>query len=157
MGELKDRLRADLTTATKARDDVAKATLRMALSAISVAEVAGESARELTDDEVLRVLSKEARKRAESAEAFAGAGRGELAARERAEGDVLAAYLPAQLTDEELAALARRAVDEVATANGEPPGPRQMGQVMKVATASAAGRAGGSRLAAAVKALLIPG
>jgi uncharacterized protein YqeY len=156
VGELKDRLRTDLTTATKARDDVTKATLRMALSAISVAEVAGQSARELTDDEVLRVLSKEARKRAESAEAFAGAGRGELAARERAEGEVLAVYLPAALTDDELAALARRAVDEVAATNGAPPGPRQMGQVMKAATAAAAGRADGSKLAAAVKALLNP-
>jgi len=157
MSELKDRLRADLTAATKARDELTKATLRMALAAISVAEVAGESARELADDEVQRVLNKEARKRAESAEAFESAGRAELAERERAEGEVLAGYLPSQLTDDELATLARRAVDEVAAAAGGPPGPRQMGQVMKAATAAAAGRADGGRLAAAVKSLLIPG
>ena len=157
MSELKDRLRADLTAATKARDELTKATLRMALAAISVAEVAGESARELADDEVQRVLNKEARKRAESAEAFESAGRAELAERERAEGEVLAGYLPSQLTDDELATLARCAVDEVAAATGGPPGPRQMGQVMKAATAAAAGRADGGRLAAAVKSLLIPG
>src|SRR6478609_1994738 len=84
VSELKERLRADLTTAMKARDEVVKATLRMTLTAIGTAEVAGTQARELSDDEVLRVITKEAKKRVESAEAFAAAGRDELAARERA-------------------------------------------------------------------------
>ncbi len=154
MSELKERLRADLSAAMKARDTTAVGTLRMALSAISTEEVAGDTARELSDSEVVRVLTREARKRQESAEAFAAAGRKELARRERAEGEVLAGYLPAQLSEEELAALPARAVDEVAAELGERPGPRQMGQVMKVATAQAAGRAEGSRLAAAVKSLL---
>ena len=112
MSELKERLRADLTTAMKARDEVVKATLRMTLTAIGTAEVAGTQARELSDDEVLRVITKEAKKRVESAEAFAAAGRDELAAWERAEGEVLARYLPQQLTDDEFAAIARTAVEE---------------------------------------------
>ena len=155
MSELKQRLRADLTTAMKARDELVKATLRMTLTAIGNAEVAGTAARELSDDEVLRVIAKEAKKRAESAEAFAGAGREELAAKERAEGEVLAHYLPTQLSDDELAVIARTAVDETAAELGERPGPRQMGQVMKRANTAAAGRADGGRVAAAVKALLI--
>ena len=138
----------------KARDEVVKATLRMTLTAIGNAEVAGEEARELDDVEVRQVIAREAKKRAESAEAFAGAGRDELAARERAEGEVLARYLPKQLTDDELTEIARTAVDETAAELGERPGPRQMGQVMKRATAAADGRADGRRLAAAVKALL---
>jgi uncharacterized protein YqeY len=153
---LKEQLRADLTAAMKARDELVKATLRMTLTAIGNAEVAGAEARELGDDEVVKVITKEARKRAESAEAFAAAGRDELAAQERAEGEVLARYLPAQLSDEELTELARRAVDETAAELGGQPGPRQMGQVMKKATAAAAGRAEGGRVAAAVKALLVP-
>ncbi|GAA1244107.1 GatB/YqeY domain-containing protein [Pseudonocardia aurantiaca] len=154
MSTLKAQLRADLTAAMKARDELVKATLRMTLTAIGNAEVAGEEARELDDAEVLQVITKEAKKRAESAEAFAAAGRGELAAQERAEGEVLARYLPAQLGDDELAAIAREAVDQTAAELGEQPGPRQMGQVMKKATAAAAGRADGRRVAAAVKALL---
>jgi len=155
VSELKERLRADLTTAMKARDELVKATLRMTLTAIGNAEVAGTAARELSDDEVLKVIAKEAKKRTESAEAFAGAGRAELAAQERAEGEVLARYLPKQLTDDELAVIAQTAVDETAGELGERPGPRQMGQVMKRANAAAAGRADGGRVAAAVKALLV--
>ncbi len=156
MSTLKERLRADLTTAMKARDEVVKATLRMTLTAIGHAEVAGSVARELDDAEVLKVIAGEAKKRAEAAEAFAAAGRDELAAQERAEGEVLAGYLPTQLTDDELASIARDAVEETAAELGERPGPRQMGQVMKKATAAAAGRAAGGRVAAAVKALLVP-
>lgn len=154
MSTLKERLRSDLTAAMKSRDELVKATLRMTLTAIGNAEVAGDKARELGDDEVLAIIRKEAKKRAESAEAFAGAGRDELAARERAEGEVLATYLPAQLSDDELAEIARAAVERTAAELGERPGPRQMGQVMKNATAAAAGRADGRRLAAAVKSLL---
>lgn len=152
---LKARLRDDLTTAIKGKDELTKSTLRMALSAITAAEVAGDTARELGDDEVLKVLVKEAKKRAESAEAFDGAGRAELAGKERAEAEVLARYLPTQLSDAEVEALAERAVAQVATETGATPGPRQMGQVMKIATAEADGRAEGSRIAAAVKARLI--
>lgn len=155
MSTLKEQLRADLTAAMKARDELVKGTLRMTLTAVGNAEVAGTEARQLSDDEVLRVIAKEAKKRAESAEAFAAAGREELAAQERAEGEVLARYLPSQLSDDELAAIARTAVDETAAELGEQPGPRQMGQVMKRATAAAAGRADGGRVAAAVKSLLL--
>ena len=155
MSTLKEQLRADLTAAMKARDELVKGTLRMTLTAVGTAEVAGTEARQLSDDEVLKVIAKEAKKRAESAEAFAAAGREELAAQERAEGEVLARYLPSQLSDDELAAIARTAVDGTAAELGEQPGPRQMGQVMKRATAAAAGRADGGRVAAAVKALLL--
>src|SRR5690349_3148844 len=152
---LKERLRADLTTAMKARDELVKSTLRMTLTAVHNVEVAGTEARELDDAEVLQVITKEAKKRAESAEAFAAAGRDELAAQERAEGEVLARYLPQQLDDDELAALARDAVVAVEAETGQSPGPRQMGQVMKKAQAAAAGRADGKRVSAAVKALLV--
>jgi len=154
VSELKQRLRDDLTAAMKARDELVKGTLRMTLTAIGNAEVAGTEARELSDDEVLKVIAKEAKKRAESAEAFSAAGRTELAAQEIAEGEVLAGYLPTQLTDDELAAIAATAVAEVEADLGEKPGQRQMGQVMKKANAAAAGRADGGRVAAAVKALL---
>jgi uncharacterized protein YqeY len=153
---LKEQLRADLTAAMKSRDELAKATLRMTMTAIGNVEVAGSEPRTLDDAEVVKVIAKEARKRAESAEAFAAAGRDELAARERAEGELLARYLPSQLSDDELAAIARAAVDETAAELGSTPGPRQMGQVMKKATAAAGGRAEGGRVAAAVKALLVP-
>ncbi|MGH3932467.1 MAG: GatB/YqeY domain-containing protein [Pseudonocardiaceae bacterium] len=154
MAELKDRLRADLTTAMKARSTLTVATLRMALAAVATEEVAGSTARELSDDEVLTVLAREVKKRREAADAFAGAGRDELATRERAESAVLAGYLPTQLSDEEVAALVAEALAEVTGQLGERPGPRQMGQVMKVVTPRVAGRASGSRLAAAVRAAL---
>lgn len=154
MAELKARIRTDLTAAMRAKDVLVVSTLRMVLSAVQMEEVAGTTARELSDDEVLKVLAKEAKKRAESAEAFAGAGREELAVKERAEGEVLATYLPTQLSDEEVAALAADAVAQVAADSGQAPGMRQMGQVMKLAGAAAAGRADGARVSAAVKAHL---
>jgi hypothetical protein len=146
---LKAQLRSDLTTAMKARDELRSATLRMALAAITTEEVAGKVARELSDDEVLKVLNRELKKRKEASEAFAGAGRVAQSAREDAEGEVLTAYLPAQLTDEELQALVAAAVAETGAE-----GPRAMGSVMKVLTPRVAGRADGSRVAAAVKAAL---
>src|SRR5882724_6764846 len=152
---LKAQLRDDLTAAIKSRDELTKSTIRMALSAITSAEVAGDTARELDEPEVLRVLTREAKKRAESAEAFDAAGRGELASKERAEAEVLARYLPKQLTDAEVEALAEQAIAQVAADSGAAPGPRQMGQVMKAATAAASGRADGSRISAAVKARLL--
>ena len=152
---VKAQLREDLTAAIKGRDELTKSTLRMALTAITSAEVAGDTARELADPEVLKVLTKEAKKRAEAAEAFDAAGRAELADKERAEAGVLARYLPAQLSDAEVDAIADQAVATVAADIGATPGPRQMGQVMKVASAEVAGRAEGSRVAAAVKSRLL--
>ncbi|GAA1996559.1 GatB/YqeY domain-containing protein [Nakamurella flavida] len=151
---LKARLRTDLTASMKARDALTTGTLRMALAAVGVAEVAGDTARELSDAEVLAVLGKEVRKRKEAADAFAGAGRAELADKERAESAVLTAYLPAQLDDEELAGWVAEAVEQVAQDTGAPVTPRQMGVVVKAVQARAAGRAEGGRIAAAVRAAL---
>jgi uncharacterized protein len=154
MAKLKDRLRADLSTAIKSRSPITVATLRMALSAITTEEVAGATARELSDDEVLAVLAREAKKRREAAEVFAAAGRDELATRERAEGEVLAHYLPVQLGDEEVAGLVAQAVEDVAGRLGKRPNLGQLGLVMKAAMARVAGRAEGSRVSAAVLAIL---
>ena len=146
MAELKERLRADLNAAMRARDQVRMRTLRMALTSITNEEVAGASARDLSDEEVVKVLTREARKRREAAEAFGAAGREEQAAAERAEGKVLADYLPAQLTDDELTALVSAAIAETG-ASGMP----GMGQVMKLLTPRVAGRADGARVAAEVR------
>jgi uncharacterized protein len=146
VAELKERLRADLNAAMRARDQVRMRTLRMALTSITNGEVAGAAARDLTDDEVLKVLTREARKRREAAEAFAAAGRADQAAAERAEGEVLAGYLPAQLSDDELADLVAAAIAETG-ASGLP----GMGLVMKTVTPRVAGRADGARVAAEVR------
>ena len=146
MAELKDRLRADLNAAMRARDQVRMRTLRMALTSITNAEVAGAAARDLTDDEIVKVLTREARKRKEAAEAFSAAGRDDRAAAERAEGDVLAGYLPAQLSDDELAALVAEAIAETGAS-----GMASMGLVMKTVTPRIAGRADGARVAAEVR------
>lgn len=143
---LKERLQSDLTEAIRSRDELVAATLRMALTAVTTEEVAGKQSRVLGDDEVLTVLARESKKRREAAEAFDGAGRPELAARERAEGEVLAAYLPAQLSDEEIADLVRNAVAETGAS-----GPQAMGQVMKLVQPRVAGRAEGGRVAAEVR------
>ncbi|MEV0198712.1 GatB/YqeY domain-containing protein [Nonomuraea sp. NPDC050691] len=149
MSALKDKLKADLTASLKARDEVRLRTIRMALAAVNVEEVAGKEARELSDDEVVKVLTKESKKRREAAEAFRGAGRAEQADAELAEMAVLEEYLPAQLTDEELQALVDEAVAETGAA-----GPQAMGQVMKAVNPKVAGRAEGGRVAAAVRARL---
>ncbi|HEX3545341.1 MAG TPA: GatB/YqeY domain-containing protein [Mycobacterium sp.] len=151
MAELKDRLRSDLTNAMKSQDKLRTATLRMVLAAIQTEEVAGNQARELTDADIIKVLSREAKKRTESAEIYTQNGRGELAATEHAEGRIIDEYLPTPLTEAELADVVDTAIAQVAEENGERPGMRQMGQVMKAATAIAAGKADGSRLSAAVK------
>lgn len=130
------------------------AALRMALAAVTTEEVAGTEARELSDAEVQKVLTREVKKRREAAEAFAGAGRAEQAQAEQDEAAVLTDYLPKQLTDDELNTLVDAALAEVTTQLGEAPGQRQMGQVMKAANAKVAGRAEGGRVAAAVKARL---
>jgi uncharacterized protein YqeY len=154
MAELKARLQSDLAAAIKNRETVRMASLRMALAAVTTEEVAGDTARELTDDEVQRVLTREVKKRKEAAEAFAGAGRTEQAQAERDESAILSEYLPAQLGDDELESLVAAAVAEVTEQLGEAPGQRQMGQVMKAANAKVAGRAEGGRVAAAVRAHL---
>lgn len=149
MGELKDRLQADLTESMKARDELRTATLRMVLTAIGTEEVAGKAARVLTGDEELKVLAREAKKRREAAEAFRSGGAEDRAARELAEEEVLSAYLPAQLSDGELAELVAAAVAESGAE-----GPQAMGAVMKVVNPRVAGRADGGRVAAAVRAAL---
>ena len=146
MAELKDRLRADLNDAIRSRDQVRLRTLRMALTSITNEEVAGASARDLSDEEIVKVLTREARKRREAAEAFGAAGRAEQAAAERAEGDVLAGYLPAQLGDDELAELVAAAIAETGATDM-----KSMGQVMKTLTPRVAGRAHGARVAAEVR------
>ncbi|PZS18079.1 MAG: glutamyl-tRNA amidotransferase [Pseudonocardiales bacterium] len=146
MPELKTRLHADLNAAMKAREELTVATLRMALTAVTTEEVAGKQSRVLSDEEVLRVLTREAKKRREAAEAFDAAGRAELAERERAEGTVLDAYLPAQLGDDELSRLVRAAVLESGAAS-----PQQMGTVMKLVQPLVAGRADGKRVSDEVR------
>jgi uncharacterized protein YqeY len=149
MTTLKSRLQDDLTAAIKKRDELRSATLRMTLAAITKEEVAGTSARELSDDEVQKVIAREAKKRREAAEAFGKGGRAAQAEREQAEGEVLAEYLPKPLTDEELDVLVAEAVEEAKAAGAE--GPRAMGAVMKIVNPRIAGRAEGGRVAAAVK------
>lgn len=146
---LKATLHHDLTEAMRAQDKVRAGTLRMVLTAVTTEEVAGKSHRELSEEELLRVVAKEAKKRREAAEAYAGAGRPELADREEAELAVLEEYLPAQLGDAELKEIAEQAVAELGVS-----GPAAMGQVMKVVQPRVAGRAEGGRVAAAVRAAL---
>ncbi len=143
---LKQRLQDDLTAAIKSRDELVSATLRLTLSAITKEEVAGTTARTLSDDEVLKVIAREAKKRREAAEAFAQGGRPESAEREKAEGVVLAAYLPQQLSDEELAEIVRAAIAESGAQ-----GPKAMGLVMKTVGPKVADRAEGGRVAAEVR------
>ncbi|MBU3705774.1 MAG: GatB/YqeY domain-containing protein [Mycobacterium sp.] len=151
MAELKDRLRADLTESMKNQDKLRTATLRMMLAAIQTEEVSGKQSRELTDEEVLKVLSRESRKRGEAAEIYTQNGRGELAAEEHAEARIIDEYLPTPLTDAEVADVVDTAIAQVAEEMGERPSVKQMGLVMKAATAIAAGKADGARLSAAVK------
>ncbi len=151
MAELKSRLRADLTEAMKAQDKLRTATLRMLLAAIQTEEVSGKQARELSNAEVLKVLARESRKRGEAAEIYTQNGRGELAANEHAEARVIDEYLPTPLTEAELADAVDTALAQVAEELGERPGRKHMGLVMKAATAIAAGKADGAKLAEAVK------
>lgn len=150
--QLKEQLRADLTTAMKARDEVGSATLRMVLTAITNQEVSGKEAKTLTDDEVIAVLSKEAKKRRESVEAYQSADRPELADRESAELAIIAAYLPAPLSDDEVNALVTEAIAETGAT-----GMQGMGAVMKIVQPKTAGRADGSKVAAEVKRQLLGG
>lgn len=148
MGTLKDKLRTDLTASIKARDQVRSSTLRMVLTSITNAEVAGKESRELTDEDVLGVLSSESKKRREAAEAFADAGRTEQAAKERSEAAVIAEYLPEQLTEEEVTALVTATIDELGVRED---GMKAMGRVMGVLTPKTKGRADGGVVAAVVR------
>lgn len=152
MTTLKNTIKNDLTTAMKAGDEVAKSTLRMALAAITNAEVAGDEAVELTDDEVVKVLQAEAKKRAEAAEVYEGAGRAEAAAKERAEAEVLARYLPAAMGDDELAGVVAEEVASAAAAGQT--GMKAMGQVVKAVRARVGSSADGSKIADLVKSAL---
>jgi len=151
VAELKDRLRSDLTGAMKSQDKLRTATLRMLLAAIQSEEVAGKQARQLTDEDVLKVLARESKKRGEAAEIYTQNGRGELAAEEHAEARIIDEYLPTPLNDAEVADVVDTAIAQVAETIGERPSVKQMGMVMKAATEIAAGKADGARLSAAVR------
>lgn len=149
MSTLKEQLKADLTAAMRERDQVRAGTIRMALTAVTNEEVIGREHRELTDDDVLKVLAKEAKKRREAAEAYTSAGRTELAEVEQSELAVLETYLPKQLDEAELETIVREAV-AASGATGMP----QMGLAMKAANAAVAGRAEGGRVAGIVRKVL---
>ena len=146
---LKERLKTDLTEAIRARDEVRAGTIRIVLTSITNEEVSGKEARVLTDAEIITVLSREAKKRREAAEAYDSAGSKERGDRERAEGLVIAEYLPSQLSESELQEMIKAAIVETGAS-----GPSGMGQVMKVLSPKIAGRADGSKVSAAVKAAL---
>jgi len=146
MSDLKARLESDLRDAMKSRDELVTSTLRMAIAAVRTAEVAGKQARELSDDEVLGVLTKEAKKRREAATAFRDAGRTESADKELAEEEIIGRYLPVQLSDEEIAAIVSEALS-----TGGFTTQAQMGPAMKAAQAAVTGRAEGGRVAAEVR------
>ena len=143
---LEQQLRDDLTAAMRARDELVTATLRMVLTALQTEAVSGKAARELTEAEALQVVGREAKKRREAAEAYDAAGRVELAERERAEGEVLARYLPTPLTDAELTALVAEAISA-----GGLSGMGAMGAAMKAVTPRTTGRADGGRVSAEVR------
>jgi len=146
---LKDRLQSELTESMRDRDELRTATLRMALTAVRSEEVAGKVARTLSDDEVVAVLGREAKKRREAAVAFEGAGRADKARRELEELEVLQGYLPASMTDDDLAALVAEEVTAVAATGAT--GMAAMGRVMKAVQPRVAGRAEGGRVAAEVR------
>lgn len=146
---LKERLRGDLTEAIRSRDELTSGTIRMVLTAITNEEVSGKTVRELTEAEIVTVLSREAKKRREAAEAFDSGDRPEKAALERSEGEVIARYLPAQLSDSELKEMIAQAIKHTGAA-----GPAGMGLVMKELSPKIAGRADGGAVSAAVKAAL---
>jgi uncharacterized protein YqeY len=148
VSDLKDRLRSDLTASMKARDSLRSSTLRMLLTAITTAEVAGKEHRELGDDDVVGVLSTEAKKRRESAEAFGDAGRADSAAKERAEADIISEYLPEQL---DAAAVADLVTSTIAALGAAEEGMRAMGKVMGALQPQVRGRADGASVAAEVR------
>jgi uncharacterized protein YqeY len=145
---LKERLRTDLTAAMRSRDKVRSGTIRMVLTALTEAEVAGKEAHERSDEQALDVVVREAKKRREAHDAFEAAGRPELAAKEQAEAAVLADYLPQAMTADEVSALVRTAIEQSGAAEL---GVRGMGKVMGIVTPQTKGRADGSAVAAEVR------
>jgi uncharacterized protein YqeY len=146
---LKEKLQSDLTDAIRSRAEVKSGTIRMLLAAITTEEVSGKAARVLKDDEIITVLSREAKKRREAVEAYVAAKRDDLADKERAEGEVIAQYLPSQLSEEEIKKLIADAISETGAA-----GPAGMGLVMKVLSPKIAGKADGGVVSGLVKAAL---
>jgi len=149
---LKEKLQADLTSAMRERNEIRSSTLRMVLTSIRNEEVAGKQAKELSDAEIITVLSREAKKRREAAEAFDAAKASERAAAERAEGSVIAEYLPQQLTEAEIKGLILAAIQETSATS-----PAQMGLVMKVLQPKIAGKAEGGFVSSLVKETLAGG
>lgn len=154
MSEHKDRLRSELTASMKARDSLRSSTLRMALSAVTNEEVAGSQARELTDEEVVGVLAKEAKKRREAAEAYAAAGREESAQKEQAEADILAEFLPEPLTDADIRSMVTATIADLGVGDQ---GMKAMGRVMGALTPRTKGRADGAVVSAEVRRQLSAG
>jgi uncharacterized protein len=148
MAALKERIRTELTQSMRDRNKLRSSTLRLLLSAITTEEVAGDTARELSDDEVTSVLAREAKKRREAATAFGDAGRDELATKELAEEQVIAEFLPAPLSDGEVSQFVARTIAELGVADQ---GMRAMGQVMKAVQPQTKGRADGASVAAEVR------
>ena len=146
---IKEQLKKDLTEAIRGRDEITSGTIRMVLTAITNEEVAGKEVRVLSDEEVITVLSREGKKRREAAEAFENAGRADKAALEKSEGEVIAKYLPAQLTEADIAAMIAEAIAATGAA-----GPADMGKVMGAIKAKIAGKADGSVVSSLVKAAL---
>ena len=143
---IKESLRSDLTEAIRGRDEIASSSIRMVLTSITNEEVAGKEARVLSDDEIITVLSREAKKRREASEAFENAGRADKAALERAEGEVIAKYLPAQLSVDDIKKLIAEAIASTGAA-----GPADMGKVMGAVKPLIAGKADGSIVSTLVK------
>jgi len=149
---LKEVLQNDLTEAIRSRDELKSGTIRMLLTAITNEEVAGKAAKVLTEPEIITVLSREAKKRREAAEAFAAGGREDRAEREKLEGELITTYLPAQLSEDEIKKLIADAI-----AQTEASGPAGMGQVMKIVSPQTQGKADGGTVSALVKAALTGG
>jgi uncharacterized protein YqeY len=146
---LKEKLQSDLTEAIRGRVEVKSGTIRMLLSAITNEEVSGKTARVLSDAEIITVLSREAKKRREAVDAYIAAKRTDLADKEKAEGEVIAEYLPAQLSEDEIKKMIADAIAETGAA-----GPAGMGLVMKVLSPKIAGKADGGLVSGLVKAAL---
>jgi uncharacterized protein YqeY len=146
---IKEQLKKDLTEAIRGRDEITSGTIRMVLTAITNEEVAGKEARVLSDEEVITVLSREGKKRREAAEAFENAGRADKSALEKSEGEVIAKYLPAQLSEADIAAII---ADAIASTGAQ--GPADMGKVMGAIKPKIAGKADGGVVSALVKAAL---
>ena len=146
---LKEKLQGDLTEAIRSRDELTSGTIRMLLAAIQVEEVAGKEARTLSDDEIIKVLSREGKKRREAVDAFKDAGRADKAEQEAKEGEVILKYLPAQLSEDEIKKIVADAVAEAGATT-----PQQMGAVMKIVQPKVAGKADGGLVSSLVKAAL---